>query len=125
MRGRIAVVVGLTVGGIALAALAASPATIELHSLDIRLPGPGSAFTGTGAAILNRNCTLCHSPTFVDTQPALSAATWQAEVMKMKQAFGAPIDLAAIPAIVKALVDRHGEPSPGSDAVPEDAGAAG
>ena len=125
MRGCTKLFLASALGGIALAAQAEPPAIIELHSLDVRLPGPGGQFTGREAAVLNQNCVLCHSPTFVDKQPALSAATWNTEVQKMKQAFGAPIDPAAIPMIVKALIDRHGEPANGKDAGPEDAGAAG
>jgi mono/diheme cytochrome c family protein len=96
--------------GLAAVAGPRSPATIHLQSQHVRLPGPGALYVGKGADLLNQNCSLCHSPTFVDTQPALSAKAWQAEVLKMQKAFGAPIDSAVVPDLVKALVERHGQP---------------
>jgi len=113
-------------GSYFLAIRAASAATvIQLQSQDIKLPGPGTAYTGQGADVLNQNCALCHSPTFVNTQPALSAAAWQAEVLKMKNVFGAPIAVDSVPVIVKVLLERHGTPTGPAEKAPSSAGASG
>ena len=111
-------------------AAAPPPATqvatpIVLKSQDIRLPGPGAIYTGAGSEVLNQNCLMCHSPTFVDKQPALSGSAWQAEVLKMKNVFGAAIDPKQIAAIVQALVARHGLPTGGGEKEPAAAGASG
>ncbi len=68
---------------------------------------------------------MCHSPTFVDTQPPLSEATWKAEVEKMRKTFGAPIPPDRDAEIVKALLDRHGRPKTGTPNAPEAKGASG
>jgi cytochrome c5 len=75
--------------------------------LSVDLPAPGAMFSGPGADTLNRDCTMCHSAGFVDRQPGLPAATWTAEVQKMKSIFGAPYAEADIPKIVDALVARQ------------------
>lgn len=102
------------------------PAThIAASSKTIMLPGPGTSYTGPGAEILNTNCLLCHSPTFVDTQPPLSPQTWQAEVEKMRKVFGAPIDPAVIPELVKVLTERHGTPPNSGGAAAGESGSSG
>ena len=68
---------------------------------------------------------MCHSPTFVDTQPPLSEATWKAEVEKMRKTFGAPILPDREAEIVKALLDRHGRPTSTTPTAPEAKGASG
>src|ERR1700720_711559 len=98
---------------------ASSVSTIKLQSKSVRLPGPGRMYTGVGARVLNENCSMCHSPTFVDTQPPLSEATWKTEVEKMRKTFGAPIPPDRDAEIVKALLDRHGRPATNMPTAPE------
>ncbi|CAG4915931.1 unnamed protein product [Acidocella sp. C78] len=93
----------------AAAARAAAPADTAagFATRTVDLPSPGAMFSGSGAETLNRDCTMCHSAGFIDRQPPLPAATWRAEVTKMKAIFGAPYAEADIPAIVDALVARQ------------------
>lgn len=46
---------------------------------------------GDGVAEVRIYCGTCHSPRYITMQPPLPAATWEAEVAKMKKAFGAEI----------------------------------
>jgi hypothetical protein len=46
---------------------------------------------GEGLQEVRIYCNTCHSPRYITMQPPLPAATWQAEVDKMKKAFGATI----------------------------------
>lgn len=58
------------------------------------------------------SCGACHSAEYVTTQPrglANPRAFWQAEVVKMRGAYGAPIEDADIPAIVDYLVATYGK----------------
>ena len=48
-------------------------------------------------------CSLCHSTRYITMQPPLPAATWEAEVTKMRKTFGAPIPDASAALIVKYL----------------------
>jgi cytochrome c5 len=119
----VATAAAVSVVGTGLAA--SSVSTIKLQSKSVRLPGPGRMYKGVGAQVLNENCSMCHSPTFVDTQPPLSEATWKAEVEKMRKTFGAPIPPDRDAEIVKALLDRHGRPTTKTPAAPEAKGATG
>ena len=119
----IAAAISVSVAGAGLAASSAS--TIKLQSKSVRLPGPGRTYTGVSAQVLNENCSICHSPTFVDTQPPLSETTWKAEVEKMRKTFGAPIPPDRDAEIVKALLDRHGRPTTKTPTAPEAKGASG
>jgi hypothetical protein len=119
----IAAAVAVSVTGTGLTAW--SDSTIKLESKSVRLPGPGRTYTGVSAQVLNENCSMCHSPTFVDTQPPLSETTWKAEVEKMRKTFGAPIPPDRDAQIVKALLDRHGRPSTKPPAAPGAKGASG
>ena len=62
-------------------------------------------------AALN-NCGACHSSEYIATQPRNlpnPRAFWQAEVVKMKAAYGAPLDDTEIPKIVDYLVATYGK----------------
>lgn len=80
---------------------AETPKKIALASQTITLP-PESATLP--AEILTVNCTACHSPEMILTQPRLKPEQWQAEVTKMRGAYKAPIDEKDDPAIVAALL---------------------
>ncbi|WP_287998719.1 sulfite--cytochrome C oxidoreductase subunit B [Acidiphilium sp.] len=88
---------------------------IDWITKSLDLPSRGAMFHGSGATLLNRDCLICHSAMFVDEQPSLPVATWQAEVLKMKNVFGAPVDDKDVSDLVKALTERHGMPQ---DAAP-------
>lgn len=92
---------------VALPAFSAEPP----KSLKIDLSAPGPYFTGEGSDPVNNNCTACHSAEMILAQPALSKATWQAEVTKMTKVYKATIDEADIPAIVDYL-SKLRNPSP-------------
>jgi sulfite dehydrogenase (cytochrome) subunit B len=47
---------------------------------------------GPGKDIAENNCLVCHSSDYISTQsPALGKKFWEAEVAKMRKAFGAQI----------------------------------
>ena len=53
-------------------------------------------------------CAICHSLRYIVTQPNFSRATWTAEVHKMTEKYGAPIDSATSSKIVDYLVAIKG-----------------
>lgn len=50
------------------------------------------------------NCTACHSPSTMMQQPQVDRAKWESLVGKMMKTYKAPVDEAAIPAIVDYLL---------------------
>ena len=74
-----------------------------LRSASIALPVDDAQFTGAGADILNRNCLACHSSTMVSYQPKLTNAQWHDIVVKMKNAYHAPIADEDVPELVERL----------------------
>jgi mono/diheme cytochrome c family protein len=90
-----------TFGGASAAGTA--PVTIKLPP-DARSFGPG-----TGQSIAQANCTICHAADYVYMQPALTDVQWRAEVMKMKTAFGAPLNDNDVDALVAYLVGQNGK----------------
>jgi hypothetical protein len=52
-------------------------------------------------------CNLCHSTRYITMQPPLPAATWEAEVNKMRKTLGAPIPDAAAAKIIKFLQTHY------------------
>jgi hypothetical protein len=62
-----------------------------------------------GVERVEANCSACHSLDYVAmNSPFLNAASWQAEVDKMINAFGAPINEADAKIIVEYLVKNYG-----------------
>ncbi|QRQ83820.1 c-type cytochrome [Cupriavidus oxalaticus] len=63
---------------------------------DIRLPAENVKLKPAklpGYGIAMQKCAICHSADYVSYQPpGLSLAQWTAEMRKMQQAYGAPID---------------------------------
>jgi cytochrome c5 len=86
----------------------AQQSSIVLKSDSIDLPDRGVMFPGPGSDVVNNNCLSCHSAGMVLNQPALTAATWQAEAEKMIHVYKAPIDEKDVPAIVDYLVRTKG-----------------
>lgn len=65
---------------------------------------------GNNLEAVQNNCTACHSPDYFKTQPqgpAFKTSFWQAEVMKMIKAYGAPIDDADVGKIIEYLSDNY------------------
>jgi mono/diheme cytochrome c family protein len=52
---------------------------------------PPELEAGDGRAETEGYCSVCHSARYITMQPPLPAATWEAEVTKMKKTFGATI----------------------------------
>ena len=84
---------------------AASSSTVS-----IKLPTELVPFQpGTGYYVTNVNCSTCHSAAYVYTQPPLTKAQWNAEVLKMKNVYKAPIADADVATIVDYLVAQNGK----------------
>jgi mono/diheme cytochrome c family protein len=75
------------------------------------LPEETAAFKpGPNLEVVQANCGSCHSADYVITQPqgpAFKKAFWEAEVNKMINVYGAPIDKADVPKIVDYLVQAY------------------
>jgi len=84
----------------------AAPRTYELP------PETAALAAGPNQDVALNNCGACHSAEYIGTQPRNlpnPRAFWQAEVVKMKAAYGAPLDDADIPRIVDYLVATYGK----------------
>ena len=117
MLARLAALFLLTASPAALAQPAAPAAVsadgVTLRSASIELPfGDATLPAGQGVDVVTANCTGCHSPGMILTQPQLSPATWTSEVQKMQRTYKAPVDDADVPAIVAYL---SALPRPGRD----------
>ena len=91
--------------------LAASPALAAPRTYELP-PETAALAAGPNQDEALNNCGACHSAEYISTQPRSLAnpkAFWQAEVSKMKAAYGAPIDDADIPKIVDYLVSTYGK----------------
>ena len=64
--------------------------------------------------MVRRNCTICHSTDYIVRQPHLDAQHWDAEVKKMIDVYGAPINDSNAKAIADYLAKNYGP-----DAAPE------
>jgi hypothetical protein len=69
---------------------------------------------GPGVQAVIENCTACHSPSTMLQQPRLSRDKWQGVVAKMITTYKAPVDEAAIPAIVDYMVAVQTEQAAGN-----------
>jgi cytochrome c5 len=82
---------------------------LSLKSVSVELPFGDRMFPdGPGSDLVNSNCLACHSAGMVLNQPAMSKASWRAEVEKMRTAYKAPIDPKDIHSIVDYLVSIEG-----------------
>ena len=55
------------------------------------------------------NCTICHSASYVQNQPALPQKTWTAIVTKMQKTYGAPVSDSAAQVIIQYLATIKGK----------------
>lgn len=78
--------------------------------VSITLPADAQSFgPGAGQSVAQANCTICHAADYVYMQPPLTDAQWRAEVMKMKSAYGAPLNDADVDTLVAYLVGQNGK----------------
>jgi mono/diheme cytochrome c family protein len=75
------------------------------------LPDETAAFKpGPDLDAAQGNCGACHSADYINTQPTgpkFKKDFWEAEVTKMINVYGAPIDPADVPKIVDYLAATH------------------
>ena len=84
--------------------VAFADAGITLPDDPIALPeGPGR-----DAAL--ENCTACHSPSTMLQQPKVPREKWESIIGKMKKLYKAPVDDAAVPAIVDYMMHVQSQP---------------
>jgi hypothetical protein len=73
-------------------------ASITLPTDPLELP------EGPGRDAVIANCTACHSPSTMLQQPTIPREKWESTVEKMITLYKAPVDEAAVPAIVDYMV---------------------
>lgn len=77
---------------------------VSLRSVGFDFPTSDRAFpAGENVDVVTNNCTACHSPGMILSQPKLTAATWTTEVNKMRSTYKAPVPDDAVPQIVAYL----------------------
>lgn len=95
---------------LAIGLLLASPVMAAPQSYS--LPEETAALAaGPNLDTVQQNCAGCHSADYISTQPRPLKdphAFWQAEVVKMRKVYGAPIEEADIPKIVDYLSTTYG-----------------
>jgi mono/diheme cytochrome c family protein len=97
----LALLVSLIVTGVALAD----------ETVTIVLPPDAQQFRpGPGQALAQANCIACHAADYVYVQPPLTRSQWNAEVLKMRTAYGAKIPDDAVDPLVAYLVSQNGKP---------------
>ncbi len=78
--------------------------------VSVTLPPDAQSFgPGAGQSVAQANCTICHAADYVYMQPPLTDVQWRAEVMKMKTAYGAPLNDADVDTLVAYLVGQNGK----------------
>ncbi len=100
----------------ALALLAAcdNAPTASFADASIILPDdPIDLPEGPGRDAVIENCTACHSPSTMLQQPKVSREKWESIVGKMRKLYKAPVDDAAVPAIVDYMMHVQSQPEPG------------
>lgn len=80
-------------------------ASADLPTDDVALP------PGPNQALVEANCTACHSAGMIASQPPLRREQWEATVEKMQKVYRAPIEEKAVPAILDYL-EGLGAPPP-------------
>jgi hypothetical protein len=79
-------------------------------SVSIALPADTWRYApGPGVEFVVKDCSVCHSASYVLTQPRLTRKQWAAEVAKMRNAYGAPVPESDVATIVDYLVAQHGK----------------
>ena len=93
-------------------AAALAVAAVNAKPLSIELPADTTTFRpGPNLETVQGNCGACHSTDYVLTQPRgekFKKAFWEAEVAKMINVYGAPIEAQEATAIVDYLAKNYG-----------------
>ena len=93
----------MMVASVACAAAALSAAQAEEPTVPLK--------DAPGHELVEGNCGACHSLDYIRTNsPFMTAKVWEAEVTKMINAFGAPIEPADAKAIIDYLARNYGSP---------------
>ena len=72
---------------------------------------PAPLRPGGGQETVERICSGCHTTSYIRMNaPFLSEAQWKAEVTKMRQVFGAPIEDDEMAEILAYLIAEYGAP---------------
>jgi cytochrome c5 len=79
---------------------------VEITLPEIHITPPN----GPNLEVYEKNCLLCHSAQYVLMQPSFPRSTWEKEVTKMVDAYGANIPESDRPKIVEYLVAIKGAP---------------
>jgi sulfite dehydrogenase (cytochrome) subunit B len=91
---------------IALAAFLASSAAAAAEEKPVTLKD------GPGRETVENTCNVCHSLDYIRiNSPFMTPQTWQAEVNKMINIFGAPASPQDAKTIIDYLVKNYGKPS--------------
>jgi PBP1b-binding outer membrane lipoprotein LpoB len=90
-----------------------APAVVFEEASIILPDDPNDLPEGPGRDAVIENCTACHSPSTMLQQPKVSREKWESIVGKMKTLYKAPVDDAAVPAIVDYMVHVQSQPEPG------------
>jgi mono/diheme cytochrome c family protein len=102
---------------------------VTLVSQAVELPDDDDRYPeGAGAAVMNANCTACHSASMALNQPRLTAADWKGEVQKMRDTYKAAVADKDAPAIIDYLTrmsDRLPQRAPSRASSPTGNDAAG
>lgn len=96
--------IALTVMGSAVAATRAKPISYVLP------PETAALKPGPNMEVAQNNCTACHSADYIQTQPRgekFKKDFWLAEVTKMINVYGAPIDQADVNKIAEYLAQTY------------------
>jgi sulfite dehydrogenase len=92
--------------------LATAPIVGSVLALDIQVPPETAIYRPSqlpGYQLVLRNCLICHSAHYAQSQPPFSPrGYWDATVKKMKKPFGAQFPDDDIPAMVDYLVKTYG-----------------
>ena len=89
-----------------LIALAAPAADIQLPPETVKLQGSSLP----GYAIAQQKCQICHSADYISYQPPnMTLTQWTAEVVKMRQAYGAPLAQEDVKPLAEYLTSTYGD----------------
>ena len=90
--------------GMAAAVMVMRAAQAASQEADALKPGPGHDETAA-------SCAICHTLNYIRmNSPFLTGDQWKAEVAKMRDAYGAPLDDDTAGAIVQYLSTNYGAP---------------
>ena len=90
---------------------------VTLVSQSLEFPDDNDGYgTDPASAVMNANCTACHSASMALNQPRLSEADWRGEVQKMRETYKATVADKDVPRIVDYLsrLSARLPPSPGA-----------